>query len=316
VRKAIRNLAAARDSGKGEEKIEKLEAIFQALKDLDLDGFVQRTISVVPNLDPILLPSECRMADALPEALRTAESLVLRTTIVQEQFKALSALFNPIESLKSSPPTASKKLNAAKEKSQANEENSVNADENSVCSQTDDHSSARGSLSCGDDSDASEDRTDSKKISKMQRNSRNSRKEDEQSESEPEDVSALIGERPSKNRPGQRTRRKMILQKYGRNALVFQKERDRKSQQATEAAQETLHPSWAAKQRLKAAMSAAIKGGVASSPKKVRLDDERMSSRKVSSSSEKSARQSASGESRYFITQGPSMFHWAGSKRF
>lgn len=131
----------------------------------------------------------------------------------------------------------------------------------------------------------------------MQRNSRNSRKEDEQSESEPEDVSALIGERPSKNRPGQRTRRKMILQKYGRNALVFQKERDRKSQQATEAAQETLHPSWAAKQRLKAAMSAAIKGGVASSPKKVRLDDERMSSRKVSSSSEKSARQSASGHS-------------------
>lgn len=258
---------------------------------MDLDEFVQRAVSKIPNLDPVIMPTQHLSSDALSEPLGTAESMVLRTTIVQEQFKALFALFNPSESSKSSPPTTSRKLNAVSEKYQANEQN---AGESSGYSEVDGESGG-GS---GDDSDASEDRIESKSLSRTQRKSMSSRKVDSESESEPEDVSALIGERPTKNRPGQRTRRKMILQKYGRNALVFQKERERKSQQAMEEAPETLHPSWAAKQRLKAAMSAAIKGGVASSPRKVLLDNEDASYRKVggAASSQKSIRQQDTGE--------------------
>ena len=274
MRKAIRNLVTARESGKGEEKLAELDQIFRALKDLDLDVFVHGAVLQIPNVDLEILETDAAEV-ASSEPAKSAHEMVFRTSTVQEQIKELSSLFNPSEVEKSTSPKQSKKI---KKKERDRKSSSVSTKE---ASEDSDSAPAEGSndrsVEAESEYDSDPDAADFEEEasnSKMRKKSRQAAQSD--SESEPEDVSALIGERPTKNRPGQRTRRKMILQKFGRNALVFQKERERKLQQQQEESGKkdagSLHPSWAAKQRLKAAMSAAVKGGLSAAPKKVRLD--------------------------------------------
>jgi hypothetical protein len=314
VRKAIRNLAAARESGKGDDKIENLERIFMSIKNLNLDALVNNALADIPNIDA----SICKGAETnveIPEPARMAIDMVLRTSIVQEQLKALTALFNDDPS--ENPST----INKGSTKTEAGRKQSKQAKmiQNRPVSPAASDSASDGSFDSEDgaESEAESDGTENivparskpahaqkpankkkqaqddyssesdmedsvrpskRDKAKLRKNSRHM--DDDGSESEPEDVSALIGEKPSKNRPGQRTRRKMILQKFGRNALVFQKERERKrglqaqiQPAAAKVDPSTLHPSWAAKQRIKAAMSAAI-SGAAVAPKRIRLDAE------------------------------------------
>ena len=314
VRKAIRNLAAARESGKGNEKIESLERIFLSIKNLNLDSLVNNALAEIPNIDA----SFCKEAETnieIPEPARMAIGMVLRTSVVQEQLKALTALFNGDPS--ESPNTLtkrSKKTESGPKKTKQSRKN-----ENRSLSSPASDSASDGTFDSEDgaeseaDSEASvdivparppdgrkmkpaikkkraqdhvlsesdtEDWVSPPKRDKAKQRKKSRHMDEDESDSEPEDVSALIGEKPSKNRPGQRTRRKMILQKFGRNALVFQKEREQKRVQqaqiqpaAAKVDPSTLHPSWAAKQRIKAAMSAAI-SGAASAPKRIRLDAE------------------------------------------
>jgi hypothetical protein len=311
VRKAIRNLAAARESGKGDEKIESLEKIFLSLKNLNLDSVVNNALAEIPNIDATISKGGDMNAES-SEPIRMAIGMIMRTSVVQEQLKALTALFNgdPSE-IKGTPKGGLKKTDSGSKMSKQpkiveNSRLSVvapdSASDGSFDSEevADSEPDSDGSVNdeparpphaekkkplmkkrpTQDDSLSESDAEDSLRHSMRDKPNqrKNSRQVDEdESDSEPEDVSALIGEKPSKNRPGQRTRRKMILQKFGRNALVFQKERERKRGQqaqsqpaAAKVDPSTLHPSWAAKQRVKAAMSAAI----AAAPKRIRLDAE------------------------------------------
>lgn len=295
VRKAIRNLAQARALGKSEEKIAQLDEAFRALKELDLDEFVQNVVSKVPNLDPDVIPERDLSGEisASSESCRTAVDMVLRTAVVQEQYKALSALFNPSEAVAARPDIGAKKIKrgdgseALGDGSEAPENKKKNLKENADPS-SQENSDLESVVS--DDEYNSDNADDSPVDSGAVSRKKRQRMDASDSESEPEDVRALIGERPSKNRPGQRTRRKMILQKYGRNALIFQKERERKMQRGKkpEEGSSAVHPSWAAKQRLKAAMSAALKGNGGN--KKIRLDGESSNSRNVDKSLNESTR--------------------------
>ena len=118
----------------------------------------------------------------------------------------------------------------------------------------------------------------------------------------------LAGIKPQKNRPGQRTRRKLILQKYGKQAKVFQEARERKAAEAAAkglAPRDTrkdlnasshrpvsaprvgggggvkgggeneedgkMHPSWIAKKKQAAAIAAALSAGA---NRKTTFDDD------------------------------------------
>eukprot|EP00961_Rhodomonas_salina_P080913 1088448-Rhodomonas_salina.1 len=127
-----------------------------------------------------------------------------------------------------------------------------------------------------------------------------------QRRAEEEKVALMLGEK--KNRPGQRTRRKMIMQKYGKDAKVFKEARERKygakkddggtegpaggrssrergregrekeKERGAERAgagsgsEAAVHGSWEAKRREKEAMALALAGG--GSGKKITFDDE------------------------------------------
>ena len=123
-----------------------------------------------------------------------------------------------------------------------------------------------------------------------------------------DDVAMKLAGIKTKNRPGQRTRRKLILQKYGKEAKVFKEARERKAaarngalsqepQAAFVAAAlhghgggagggegkrkgggvedgEEMHPSWVAKKKQAAAIAAALAGGGGAGRKKILDEDD------------------------------------------
>ena len=123
-----------------------------------------------------------------------------------------------------------------------------------------------------------------------------------------DDVAMKLAGIKTKNRPGQRTRRKLILQKYGKEAKVFKEARERKAaarngvlSQEPQAAfvsaalqgqgggvgsgegkrkgggvedGEEMHPSWVAKKKQAAAIAAALAGGGGAGRKKILYEDD------------------------------------------